>query len=184
MPFSVTLALPNDIPELSTIQWAALLNNPLIQTLYPQGVTPALATFTKDSYIKALQYPSVRLIKAVDVESGEIVAFAKWILYSEQKEELIQLEEDEWVSGRAPKEGGWRHSGVPKRPDGVDEKALAAWNNVMTRTRKEIMRRRKHDCRNPGHCSLECYFASIAPALWGTNPLHQIKRCDVQLQLI
>ena len=168
MPFTVAPATSIDIPYLSTIQWAALLSNPLIQTLYPQGPTPALTAFTKESYQKAIQFPSVRLIKAIDEERGEIVAFAKWILYPEEQQDLLTLAEGDAENKDARRASGWvTEEELPQRPQGVNEKALGAWNSKITSTRTRIMRKRKQVCHTEGGCSLECYFASFAPALWG-----------------
>lgn len=181
MPFAISPALPSDIPYLSTIQWAALLSNPLIQTLYPEGPTPALTAFTRRSYEKALSFSSVRLIKATDVERGEIVAFAKWIVYPDEEadEDLIDLVKEEGEGeGKEEKvkpDGGWGKGNgeVAQRPEGVDEKALGAWNDIMTRTRRGIMGNRGHNCDTRAEegtgCGLECYFKSIAPALWGNS---------------
>lgn len=185
MPFSISPVLPCDIPYLSSIQWAALLRNPLVQTLYPQGPTSALTAFTIDSYRRALEYPTVRLIKAVDDESGEIVGFAKWIVYAEE----------DHLSGEGEGEGemqdrGWRHGKNGEedtpRPEGVNERALGAWNEVITRTRKKVMRSMAHKCNLKGGCSLHCYFGSIASALWvldiiHTHPLHQYRGVGTSL---
>jgi len=188
MPFAISPVLPCDIPYLSSIQWAALLTNPLVQTLYPRGPTPALAAFTRDSYQRALGFPSVRLIKAVNVESGEIVGFAKWIVYPEEDHLLA---EGGWEEKEKEEGGGWRHGkqkdeGTP-RPDGVDERALCAWNDVIARTRRKVMVSMGHKCKLKGGCSLECYFGSIAPALWvldiiHTHPSHQ--SCGVGMLLL
>ena len=171
MPFAVSPALPDDIPFLSTIQWAALLSNPLIQTLYPLGPTSALTEFTRDSYHKALTFPAVRLIKAVDEERGDIVAFAKWILYSgdakEEQDDLIQLDPDHVNDKQDRRVSGWEHDEIPQKPQGVDERALQAWNTAIAQTRSSIMHKRRHTCQSLSGCSLECYFATIAPALWG-----------------
>lgn len=168
MTLSISLALPSDIPYLSTIQWAALFNNPLVQTLYPQGPTPALTAFTRESYQKAIQFHSVRLIKATDQEQGEIIAFAKWIIYAEEEIDPVQpvkghLEDEE--EGKSA--SGWEYIDKPPRPEGVNEKALYGWNAIISRTRMKIMRKKGHACHSEGECSLECYFASIAPSLWG-----------------
>lgn len=177
-PFVVGPAEPRDIPYLSTIQWAALLSNPLIQTLYPLGPTPALTAFTRDSYSKAMTYPSVRLIKATDIERGEIVAFAKWIVYPEEgekdeDEEGLNEKEDTHSmneKSNAPRSNSWVNVEGEKssKPDGVNERALRAWNEVMNRTRRGIMGNRRHHCHSKTEeHGLECYFACFAPRLWG-----------------
>ena len=178
--FVISPAEPRDIPYLSTIQWAALLSNPLIQTLYPHGPTPALTAFTRESYSKAITYPSVRLIKATDTERAEIVAFAKWIVYPEEREEEEKdreslngkMDQDEMNEKANPRNNSWVNAegGKTSKPDGVDERALRAWNEVMNKTRRGIMGNRRHACRSTtGECTLECYFACFAPRLWGAS---------------
>lgn len=172
--YTTALALPQDIPYLTTIQWAALTSNPLIKTLYPHGPTPALTAFTRNSYIKALQFPSVRIIKATDTERGEIVAFAKWIKYPEEIPEPLEGEGGRIQSVGQAGAGGWSKGNIPsQKPDDVDKRALSDWNGVITQMRRGLMKNRRHTCRaKPDPCSLECYFGSIAPALWG-EPSHK-----------
>lgn len=169
--YTIAVALPQDIPYLTTIQWAALTSNPLIKTLYPHGPTPALTAFTRNSYTKALLFPSVRIIKATDIERGEIVAFAKWIKYPEEIPEPLECEGGRIQSVGQAGGGGWSKGNIPsQKPDDVDKRALGDWNGVITQMRRGIMKNRRHTCRaKPDPCSLECYFASIAPALWGES---------------
>ena len=173
--YTIAVALPQDIPYLTTIQWAALTPNPLIKTLYPHGPTPALTAFTHNSYTKALQYPSVRIIKATDA-GGEIVAFAKWIKYPEEILAPLEGEEGRIQSVGQAGAGGWSKGNNPsQKPDDVDKRALGDWNGVITQMRRGIMKDRGHTCRaKPDPCSLECYFGSIAPALWGEQS-HRLK---------
>ena len=169
--YSIAVAVPQDIPYLTTIQWAALTSNPLIKTLYPHGPTPALTAFTRNSYTKALLFPSVRIIKATDIDRGEIVAFAKWIKYPEEIPEPLEGEGGSIQSVGQVGGGGWSKGNIPsQKPDDVDKRALGDWNGVITQMRRGIMTNRRHTCRaKPNPCSLECYFASIAPALWGES---------------
>ena len=169
--FTITVAVPQDIPYITTIQWAALTSNPLIKALYPHGPTPALIAFTRNSYIKALQFPSVRIIKATDVERGEIVAFAKWIKYPEEPPEPQEGERGRIQSVGQAGAGGWSKGNIPsQKPDDVDKRVLSDWNGIITQMRKRIMKNRRHTCHaKPNPCGLECYFGSIAPALWGKS---------------
>ena len=169
LSYTVTTVAPQDIPYLTTIQWAALTSNPLIKSLYPHGPTPALIAFTRNSYAKALQFPSVSIIKATDVERGEIVAFAKWIKYPEEKPEPVEGGRARMQSVGQTGGGGWSKGNIPsQKPDDVDKRVLSDWNDVITQMRKRIMKNRRHVCHaRPDPCSLECYFGSIAPALWG-----------------
>lgn len=186
--YTIAVAVPQDIPYLTTIQWAALTSNPLIKTLYPHGPTPALTAFTRNSYTKALLFPSVRIIKATDIERGEIVAFAKWIKYPEEIPEPLEGEGGRIQSVGQAGGGGWSKGNIPsQKPDDVDKRALGDWNGVITQMRRGIMKTKTHTCRaKPDPCSLECYFASIAPALWvldilHTHPLHQGRGAGAQL---
>lgn len=172
--YTITVAVAHDIPVLATIQWAALTSNPLIKTLYPYGSTPALIAFTRTSYTKALQFPSVRIIKATDTASGEIVAFAKWIKYPEETTKPPEGARGEIQSVGQTGAGGWGRGTAPSpKPEDVDKRALGDWNDVITRMRKGVMKSRRHVCRaRPEPCGLECYFGSIAPALWGEPSIH------------
>ncbi|KAL9074688.1 MAG: hypothetical protein Q9161_002056 [Pseudevernia consocians] len=186
--YKIAVALPQDIPYLTTIQWAALTSNPLIKTLYPHGPTPALTAFTRNSYTKALQFPSVRIIKATDTDRGEIVAFAKWIKYPEEIPEPLEGQGGRIQSVGQAGGGGWSKGNIPsQKPDDVDKRALGDWNGVITQMRRGIMKNRRHTCRaKPDPCNLECYFGSIAPALWvldilHTHPSHQGRGAGAQL---
>ena len=185
LSYKIALAVPQDIPYLTTIQWAALTSNPLIKILYPHGPTPALIAFTRSSYTKALQYPSVRIIKATDTERGEIVAFAKWIKYPEEVPETLEGARGRIQSVGQAGAGGWSKGNIPsQKPDDVDKRALGDWNAVMTQMRRGIMKSRRHICRaRPDPCSLECYFGSIAPALWG-EPYHEAESTIDSVKLI
>ena len=167
--YTISVAVPHDIPHITTIQWAALTSNPLIKTLYPHGPTPALVAFTRNSYTKTLQFPSVRIIKATDTERGEIVAFAKWIKYPEEVPEPSEGGRGRIQSVGQAGAGGWSKGNIPsQKPDEANKRALGDWNGVITRMRRGIMKSRRHICRaRPEPCSLECYFGSLAPALWG-----------------
>ena len=178
--YTISVAIPQDIPYLTTIQWAALTSNPLIKTLYPHGPTPGLTAFTRNSYTKALQFPSVRIIKATDTESGEIVAFAKWIKYPEKIPEPLQGEGGRIQSVGQAGARGWSKGNTPsQKPDEVDKRALGDWNGIITQMRRGIMKNRRHTCRaKPDPCSLDCYFGSIAPALWGEPSQHAEKMID------
>ncbi len=97
------------------------------------------------------------------------MAFAKWIRYPEEIPEPLEGERGRVQSVGQAGAGGWSKGNIPsQKPDDVDKKALSDWNVVITQMRRGIMKDRQHTCRaKPDPCSLECYFGSIAPALWG-----------------
>lgn len=190
--FNVSPVTIDDVSLLTAIQWAALGTNPLIRTLYPKGATSGLLAFTDTCYKRALQYPSVRLIKATHDETGVIVAFAKWIIYRKDQEQALEGpktdalgkfkvhnagEEVSWPEPLAnePKESvGRRLSGWERdedqslsQPPDSDPKTLQAWGNIITRTRNNVSGPKGHACKFETPCSLECYFSSFAENLWG-----------------
>ena len=190
MVFEISPVRSADIPTITAIQWAALQSNPLIQTLYPRGATPALAQFTTKSYQKASGFPSVRLIKATDPDSGQIAAFAKWIVFRKdeqpreesQGEELNEKTNEEDVNTG----GGWRKEKKVSEPPDCFTRALIDWNDVITRTRRGIMGNRRHSCFSEPTHSLSCYFACYSKNLMvldivHTHPAHQGKGAGVQL---
>ncbi|KAL9102420.1 MAG: hypothetical protein Q9163_002442 [Psora crenata] len=147
MPYTIAPVNPADIPFLTAIQWAALSTNPLIQVLYPRGATPALKAFTIASYERAITFPSARLIKATDDATGELVGFAKWIIYHPGHEE-------ENPNGRESGQESRRRSGwvrdkymMPPMPPDCHGTLLERWGNIINRTRKRITGPRGHACR-------------------------------------
>lgn len=164
MPFIISPVSLGDISHLAAIQWAALENNPLIQACYPHGPTATLAAFTTASYEKASRYPSVRLIKATDDASGEIVAFAKWVVYLQEQREKSAGGGEERADQTA---WGWRREEMRAVPPDCDQRVLAEWNGSLTKMRRRIMGGRGHVCRSKPLCSLECYLACFSANLWG-----------------
>lgn len=170
MPFTIAPVEPDDIHALTIIQWAALTNNPLIQTLYPKGPTLALADFTTSSYEKALRYPSVRLIKAIDDETGQIVAFAKWLSYRQDRIEPSESISERGAGEAVQGDDEWRKTNKRSTPPDCYGRALNDWNGRITTMRKGILGNRRHVCRSPSGHTLECYFACYSPNLWGESP--------------
>ncbi len=177
MTFAIALVKPTDIARLTDIQWTALSRNPLIQTLYPRGTTVALTDFTSTSYTKVLEYPSVHLIKATDEDTGEIVAFAKWILYRQNEEENLHGRNRSITPKNGSSNGGSRRSSgwqkeereSPSTPPDCHGVLLDRWGTIITKTRKWLSGPRGHACKSGAPCSLECYFSSFAPNIWGKN---------------
>jgi len=193
MQYNVSPVTTDDVPLLTAIQWAALGTNPLIRTLYPKGATSGLVAFTDTSYKKALQYPSVRLIKATHDET--IVAFAKWIIYREDQDQALgglggpktdalgkfkvhnSGEEVSWpepTASESQESLGRRASGWERdedqsssKPPDADPQTLQAWGNIITRTRSNVSGPKGHACKFETPCSLECYFSSFSENLWG-----------------
>ena len=171
MPYTVNPLQPADILHLAEIQWAALKGNPLTSALYPRGPTPALLTFTTVSYQRSFAFPSVTLLKATDDATGEIVGFAKWVLYDQNEEQRLHQSNrvEERLSQGSKRSSGWEKDVYlrPSLPPDCYGPLLERWGSVINKTRSMINGPRGHGCRTGLPCSLECYFASFAEKLWG-----------------
>lgn len=172
MPYAVTPIQPSDIPRIVEVQWAALSSNPLTQVLYPRGATAELTAFTIASYQRSLTFPSATIIKATNESTGEVVGFAKWILYRQDEEqELHQSGEgsQRGSKGSSRRSSGWQKEKhlMPSVPPDCHGMLLERWGEVINKTRKRITGPRGHACRTGAPCSLECYFSNLAENLWG-----------------
>ena len=175
MPCTVALVEPADLSSIATIQWSALRDNPLTQTLYPRGLTADLVKFTTASYEKACTYPSVRIIKATDDETGQIVAFAKWVIYKQEEQEDDEMKEAH-AAGENLREGkneGW-HSGKAslQSPPHCYTRVLDDWNRRVTSMRTGVMSNKRHSCRSTSKHSLSCYLACYSTKMWVLDILH------------
>ena len=171
MAYTVAPVHPADIPHLTAIQWAALGSNPLTQVLYPRGPTPALTAFTTASYERATSFPSVQLINAINKATGEIVGFAKWIIYRQIEEETLHkgVSDNQGQSNGSRRNSGWakeKHL-MPSMPPDCHGMLLNRWGRIINKTRKRITGPRGHACSTGAPCSLKCYFSNFAENLWG-----------------
>ena len=172
MTYKIALVEAADLPTITTIQWSALRGNPLTQTLYPRGPTSELAKFTTASYERARAYPSVRILKAVDDETGQIVAFAKWIIYENNGRRYEQQDIRDEASTELPEVAEWNKEPKVQLPPHCYTRALNDWNNSIARMRKGIIGRRKHSCLFSSKHSLSCYFACYSMNLYVLDILH------------
>ena len=173
MTYTIDLVEAADLSVIATIQWSALRDNPLIQTLYPGGPTPELAEFTRASYERASTYPSVRIVKAVDDETGQIVAFAKWIIpkTSDRQTEEAASDDEANKDNCVVVEWGDRDSKMEPSPPRCYTRALDDWNSKIAKMRKGIIGHTKHSCPSPKH-SLSCYLACYSTNLYVLDILH------------
>ena len=171
MPYSVSIVQPADIPRLAEIQWAALSSNPLTRVLYPRGATPALLEYTTNSYKRTSSFPSAKLIKATNDATGEIVGFAKWILYRKDEEQHLRQSVGgiRQQSAESRRSSGWEKEThlMPSLPPDCHGMLLERWGNTISRSRKKISGRKGHACKAGAPCTLECYLSNFADDLWG-----------------
>ncbi|KAI7720072.1 NAD(P)-binding protein [Hortaea werneckii] len=76
-----------DIPAFVRLELEAFRTHPRIPMLWRQGFTPDLYAYYEDSKAQSLQKEACRIVKAVDDETGEIVAVAQWTFALEGNDE-------------------------------------------------------------------------------------------------
>lgn len=73
-----------DVPEKCQIMAKALANHPRMPMMFPdQG--PAYYSYKKSSDIDDLSDPTARLLKAVDIETGQMLGSADWTMALDEK---------------------------------------------------------------------------------------------------
>lgn len=108
MPLLITHASESDIDRLMEVQFAAMAQEPYHHVLFPGPNTPSARA---QAGARTLQDwrgdPSEKVLKVVDSESGEIVGFGKWNVYTSERarSEWDQHVEVDWTKDPALKEG-------------------------------------------------------------------------------
>ncbi|KAI7163480.1 NAD(P)-binding protein [Hortaea werneckii] len=87
MTISILPLQPADIPAFVRLELEAFRTHPRIPMLWPRGYTPDLYAYYEDSKAQSLQKEASRILKAVDDETGEIVAVAQWTFALEGNDE-------------------------------------------------------------------------------------------------
>ena len=171
MTYAVSTVQPTDIPRLAEIQWAALSSNALTTVLYPRGATSELMEYTIQSYKRTATFPSAKLVKATNTVTGEVVGFAKWVVYRRDDEigmwPSVSRAHQRWSQTR--RSSGWKRDRevMPTMPPDCHGILLEKWGEIIQKTRKGLSGEQGHACTKGLPCSLDCYFSSFADNLWG-----------------
>lgn len=98
MPFfEVSEATEADIPRLMEVQFSAFEGDPVYYALYGGNTVEARATEGENTLkLWRKDLHQVRLVKATNTSTGEIVAFGRWRFYETERLE------SEWRKPRAP----------------------------------------------------------------------------------
>ncbi|OAL23737.1 hypothetical protein AYO20_10883 [Fonsecaea nubica] len=87
MPLVLQPADEADAPRIVEIERLAYASNPLQPILFPGPFPPQAKHERAEGLIKQLhEDPTVRWVKALDTETGELAAFAKWNIIKEPRE--------------------------------------------------------------------------------------------------
>jgi GNAT superfamily N-acetyltransferase len=125
MAFLVSEARPEDVPELTSVYFASFIDS-FSMSMFPR--TPEVRTWWEGDLGQAFTDPHARMIKVVDDESGEIAAFAKWVLPATDSEH----KEDE---------------PLPEWPEGSDKELCQNFFSGLLETKKRLMGSRAYYCK-------------------------------------
>ncbi|KAI7530586.1 hypothetical protein KC331_g14583 [Hortaea werneckii] len=109
MTISILPLQPADIPAFVRLELEAFRPHPRIPMLWPRGYTPDLYAYYEDSKTQSLQKEASRIAKAVDDETGEIVAVAQWTFALEGNDEGNKISQftSEQPPANWPEGGNW-----------------------------------------------------------------------------
>ena len=102
MPLILQKAVESDIDRITDIQFAAFAADPLNQVLFGYPIPPDVIVKSTEWTRKDMKNPTITYMKAVDTErNNEIVGFAKWYIYKEERSEseLNKKEDRDWGEG-------------------------------------------------------------------------------------
>lgn len=129
MPLQLAAAAIEDVERIVDIESAAFAPSTLTQVLFPRGSSPDQKLKSKERMLREWKEDaSMRLIKVVDSEIGEIIAFAKWNIYRTERPE------SEWKK-RPAREWG----------DGSNKEACRLFFGAIDESRQRI-RGKAHCC--------------------------------------
>ncbi|KAM0798924.1 hypothetical protein BDR22DRAFT_857166 [Usnea florida] len=108
MPLLLTHALESDMDQLMEVQFAAMAQEPYHHVLFPgPNTTLARAQAGSRTLNDWRNDPSEQVLKVTDTESGKIVSFGKWNVYTRErpKSEWDQHMEVDWTEDPVLVEG-------------------------------------------------------------------------------
>jgi GNAT superfamily N-acetyltransferase len=186
MPLVLSPATADDGEAIARIWADAFANDALDNEIYksvPHAVRIAWATpFTA----MGLSLPNVRLLKATDSETGEVVAFADWEI-KPGTDEAQEGREEEFDAGG--NDDVRRHQSGPRFPAGANESLSAAFQTAAEVLRRKHMRGREHYRIPPPFPLSPIYLSPTSPntapptdlVLLATAPAHQHRGAATQL---
>lgn len=128
MAITVRDVLDEDLPRACEMEVAAYADNPLNPILFPGPFPPNSREHRIESLIQTRKSdPTTRYIKAVDDESGQQIAFAKWHVY-DTSETAASTERS-----------------VPAGP-GTNKQACKEFFGGLAKRKKEIWGNNPHIC--------------------------------------
>ena len=88
MGVRVEKATEADIPRFIDVQYETFCDEPYHDALFPGGDSPELRARAVERTIEEMRStPHLHVLKSVDVDSGTIMAIAKWEFYEQERPE-------------------------------------------------------------------------------------------------
>ncbi|KXT13402.1 hypothetical protein AC579_9073 [Pseudocercospora musae] len=109
MTISILPAVEKDIPTLVRVELEAFRDHPRSPILWPNGHQPDVHTFYQSKKIKALRDPQCHLLKAVDVDTGEIIGASEVTFCLDPQKNATEqpMGENEPPPDNWPEGGNW-----------------------------------------------------------------------------
>ena len=96
MPFDIRPVLMSDAEQWTKLMFDSFADDPISELLYPVPASPSLIEWSVHHILGEWgQNPTVRLMKIVETDTGNMVAGAQWMF-------LPEREGDEWTKGPDP----------------------------------------------------------------------------------
>lgn len=103
MPFSISAANESDIASIMLVQFSAFDSEPYHEALYPGGNCPSAREAAAARVLKEWQStPQQRIMKCTDTDNGQIIGFATWNFYDQERSESEwrKVHPVDWCKGR------------------------------------------------------------------------------------
>ena len=107
MPIDIEPLLKDDIPTKIRIELEAFKHHPRIPMMWANGYNAELYSFKESEDRADYDDPNNYYWKAVDAETGEIIAVAEWTFHLDAEAEALQKP----VAPDAPPPDGWPEGG-------------------------------------------------------------------------
>ncbi|KAI9879338.1 MAG: hypothetical protein M1830_008798 [Pleopsidium flavum] len=101
MPLELSKASEDDLPRIIHVQFTAFADDAMSRIMFP---TPTPASTLEKAVNRAredMRNPDVTFTKVVDTDSGDIIAFGKWVIYKHERpeEEWTKETKRDWGEG-------------------------------------------------------------------------------------
>lgn len=103
MPFLISAANEADIASIVRVHFSAFDGEPYHEALYPGGNCPSVRDAAAARVLEEWQStPQQRIIKCTDTDNDQIIGFATWNLYDQERpaSEWQKVHPVDWCEGR------------------------------------------------------------------------------------